>query len=258
MTLYSRPIPPAGNGIEGLTLSWVSSTTINIAPGGAIVQGGLTYPDRYSVYTDGSLTTTKRLDQAWAAGGTGGRLNGSLSSNAWYHVFLLYNPSTAQVDFGFDISINCTSRPAGWLYRLIGSIRAGAAGAIREFYQVGNRFDWYRADSVFDTSNLTKTTTNQVSLATLVPTGLECLAHLYIGFISSDNTPREVYLSHPAVVPTLGKLQTPWVSSNTSFSAHSIDQIADTNASIRFYLDATAATAVTAQIRVVGFSHPRA
>ncbi len=93
---------------------------------------------------------TKRIDATWAVGDDAGGMNdGETVGNAtWYHVHLLYNPTTEVVDAGFDTSITAANLladtaviAAGYTkYRRIGSVLTDGSANILNFIQVGDIF----------------------------------------------------------------------------------------------------------------------
>lgn len=95
----------------------------------------------------------KRIDAAWAEGGTPGATAGGFPSGlsggvpvngTWYRVFAIWRP-TGQIDAGFDTSSNAANlladatnytkyRQVGWIYY--------TSSAIKKFQQSGERFLW--------------------------------------------------------------------------------------------------------------------
>lgn len=111
---------------------------------------------------------TMQLDVAYGTG-NGGRFDTSISDGTW-HCFVISNGAT--VARGMSKSLNPTGQanyPAGFThYRRIGSI-VRSAGAIRAFYQRGDRFMW--RTSITDRSSTSATAI--AALAMSIPIGVE-------------------------------------------------------------------------------------
>ncbi len=130
----------ARNHISGLTLSNAADANhdITVAPGQAA-------ESENSKYLDLDLAMTKRIDASWAAGtGNGGLASSlSLSSNTWYHVFLI--EVGGSVDAGFDTSLtaaNLIADHSATSHRRIGSILTDGSSNIIGFSQTGNKFQF--------------------------------------------------------------------------------------------------------------------
>jgi hypothetical protein len=88
----------------------------------------------------------KRLDAAWAAGGTpgatvGGLFTGVKAISTWYAVHLIRHVASGAIDAGFDTSAIAANRPDGWTaFRRLGWIRTDGAGNILAFEQHGADF----------------------------------------------------------------------------------------------------------------------
>ena len=59
---------------------------------------------------------TKKIDATWASGDdAGGMASGvSLTADTWYHLFIIYNPTTEATDVVFDTSITNANAPSGY------------------------------------------------------------------------------------------------------------------------------------------------
>lgn len=113
---------------------------------------------------------TKQLDAAWAAGtNAGGRMSAAAIANTTYHYYMIRNPTSGAVDYGFDVSATAPTLPAGYTqYRRILSIPR-EAGSIIGFRQVGNVVK--RVSAATDRSS---TAALAASLLTLsVPIGIQ-------------------------------------------------------------------------------------
>lgn len=126
-------------GLEGLSLSnnvVLPATALNVSAGYAWVTIG----SPQLAYLPSTLT--KYLNATWTSGtGQGGRFNTTLAGTpGTYHVFLIKNNSTGQVDVGFDVSVVAANRPSGWSARRLGSI-LWTGTTIRPFIQHGWMFE---------------------------------------------------------------------------------------------------------------------
>lgn len=122
---------------------------------------------------------TKQLDVSWAAGtAAGGRMSAAAIANTTYHCFVIKNPTSGLVDFGFDTSATAPTLPTGYTkFRRIGSIvRTG--GAIKAFKQDGDRFRWTAA-SVQDVA-ATAPGTSAVTRTLTVPLGIVVQADIAV------------------------------------------------------------------------------
>lgn len=132
---------------------------------------------------------TKRLDAAWEAGtGNGGLDTGSIT-NTTYHVWLIGRSDTGAVDALFSTSATSPTMPANYdLKCRIGRI-IRSDGAIRPFFQRGDRFTYRTPVYVSETIG------TAAGLVTLpVPIGTELLAHLTFVFTGVGTA----YISSPS------------------------------------------------------------
>ena len=136
---------------------------------------------------------TKQIDNTWAAGDDAGGLEDgdSVGNTEWFHVHLLYSPSTGVVDAGFDTSITATNLLADvaaaaaghTIYRRIGSVLTDGSANILAFVQIGDHFQWVDPPlDVTDTSQAATAETRTLS----VPPGVQCVARLNVGFLDPD------------------------------------------------------------------------
>lgn len=91
---------------------------------------------------------TKQIDVDWVAGNNQGGFPSALtlSANTWYHMFVIYNPTTNTVDAGFDTSTSATNLLAdatGYTaWRRIGSVLTDGSSNIIPYRQIGDMFLW--------------------------------------------------------------------------------------------------------------------
>ena len=86
-----------------------------------------------------TTTLTKQIDAAWAQGtGAGGMFAGTVAADTWYHVHLIRNDSTTDIDAGFDTDLAAVNKPAGWSsYRYLGSVLTDSSANILDFVSAG-------------------------------------------------------------------------------------------------------------------------
>lgn len=93
-------------------------------------------------------TITKRLDAAWTAGTNQGGLDTGAIADAWFHLYVIRNPTTDVCDVLFTKTHGSPTMPSGFTQkRRIGSILRVLAtfGGIRPFQQHGDYFRWTTA-----------------------------------------------------------------------------------------------------------------
>lgn len=128
----------------------------------------------------------KRLDAAWAVGGTpaspvGGLDTGSVA-NATYHVWLIQRSDTGVVDALFSLSSTSPTMPSGYdRKRRIGSI-VRVSSAIKAFSQNADEFLWLTPAS--DASSVT-VGTDSLLVALTVPSGIKVNAIFNSGMVSN-------------------------------------------------------------------------
>jgi hypothetical protein len=169
-TIPPEPFLPR-NWIDGLIISNDTDTLhdISIAAGECRNTGNDT-----DIRLSSALV--KQIDANWALGtNQGGFPSGlSLSADTWYHVFVIYNPTSDITDAGFDTSLTATnllSDAMGYTkYRRIGSILTDGSSDIIQFFQRGNLFLW--KTPILDLSLLNIITTTASTHTLSVPIGI--------------------------------------------------------------------------------------
>jgi hypothetical protein len=153
--------------LSGLTLTVTSlSPVFTVAAGVACDSGNavmISLPSSISKATG-----------AWTVGtGLGGLDTGAIATNAWYHVFLIRNPTTAVVDACISASTTPAGAPvaAGFTqYRRIGSVKTDGSLNWTLFSQRGDEFLWLAR--VIDVPS-TGMTTSAVLHTLTVPSGVQ-------------------------------------------------------------------------------------
>ncbi|MEH0069132.1 hypothetical protein V6L77_00530 [Pannonibacter sp. Pt2-lr] len=164
--------------ITGMTLSNSVVDTVNdiVVAAGSCASDG-TAPAMMTL----ASAITKRTDAAWSAGNNaGGWLDGAAMPDGTGHVFAIRRPDTGQVDVGLSASLT-PALPSGYTQRRrLGSV-VRAAGALRPFQQVNDRFTF-----VAPVTDLSSTTLRAAAALTLsVPGGLPVRAQLRVKPISA-------------------------------------------------------------------------
>lgn len=175
-----------------------AANDIDIAAGSAVTDNGI------YISTPG---LTKRLDDAWVAGTNQGGLDtGSKANNAWYHVFLIHNPSTSVVDGLYSTSALSPTLPSGFTEkRRVGSVRTDGSGNILGFVQSGDEFQWATPTTDYSGGGTTTATLTTVT----VPTGYSSEAMIYGSATNTDGGIIYRFISSPLaadVAPGAGNL----------------------------------------------------
>ncbi|MRG66095.1 hypothetical protein GH789_12490 [Rhizobium pusense] len=189
-------------GLSGLTLSNNATDPTNdldIAAGAAASDG--TIPAVMAL----NAALTKRLDAAWAVGSGNGGLDTGSIANGTYHIWLIQRSDTGVVDALFSASSSLPTMPANYdRKRRIGSI-IRTAGAIRGFYQSGDRFEL--SPLAVDVAAVNPGTTSVLRTLT-VPSGIVVTANVTL---QAENSGTGVFFAAglfcPQVTPLPSMLQ---------------------------------------------------
>lgn len=140
--------------LSGLKLYWLSTTSIRVGPGVAVIPSG------------GLVSNSANIDKTGL----------SLSSSSWYHVYLYDNAGTAAVEvvttapavfFG-----TCYQKTGDPSRRYLGSIRTDGSGNVYRFLHFGDRMQYQvqvNAAPFRCLSAGNATSRTNVSLASVVP-----------------------------------------------------------------------------------------
>ena len=172
-TLSPPPVPPplatSQRGyIAGLNLSIATQPTMTVAPGIAADSTNTTM-----MYLAAALAKTTA---AWAPGNNAGGLDtGVMTAQAWYHWYLIYNPTTLAVDVIFSATATPdagpTVMPSGYTkYRRIGSVRFTASALWFVFSQNGDEFLYAIGNN--DVTNANLSVASRQLFALLTPPGI--------------------------------------------------------------------------------------
>lgn len=178
--------------LSGLTLannSGTPNTHIDIGAGVA--------RDTANTYTMAlAATLTKRIDQNWALGASGGWLDtGSKTNSTWYHAFIIARSDTNVVESVCSLSATSPTMPSSYdKSRRIGSVYVNASGNIDAFVQNGDDFIW-NVNPTPSTSSTGLISASGTLFTLRVPPGI--VVNAVVNFWFADGVSSQVYLSSP-------------------------------------------------------------
>ena len=135
-----------------------------------------------------AMTKILNNSGSWTAGtGQNGLLTGARANSSTYHCFVIRNPTTLAVDFGFLLGVNATTPdptaalPSGFTqYKRIGSILTDGSGNIRaglfEFFSGGYKFNFNTY--IVEAASPVSVTTSRASTTITTPAGISVTAML--------------------------------------------------------------------------------
>lgn len=190
---YTAELPPRFID-EKLVLSYTTSDVVTIKTGICIDS-----LNSYRMINASDFLCDLTVD--WqAASGLGSFPSAlTLSLTTFYHVFLLYNPTSRAISAGFDTSLSATnlladSTATGYtVYRRIGTVYRNASGNIEPFDMVGDTT--YFRTPVTSVSSTSNPGTTAMSKTVAAPTGIasiEAMVKLLVTETASTET--DVYL----------------------------------------------------------------
>lgn len=110
--------------IHGLNLSYISGTEVSISTGACIADT-----------VDDQIINTSTITIDLNTSGVNGVDTGSVSSNNWYYVWVIKNPTNGLVRGLFSLSDTSPTMPSGYTKkRLLGAVRYRVS-TIKQFYQ---------------------------------------------------------------------------------------------------------------------------
>lgn len=172
-----------------------------------------------------SVAMTKRVDAVWAAGNnSGGRMSAAaLANGTTYHIFIIKNPTTGAVDWGFDVSPTAPTLPAGFtLFRRIWSVIYMTA-TFAQYIQTGDECLW---KTIFGDINANAPGNAAVLRSITVPNGLKVLAHIIAQKTGGGSgAGNDTYISSPDQTDDFVTVQLGFSDSSVLFSAHTTLQI---------------------------------
>jgi hypothetical protein len=168
--------------LSGLTLAndaTTPATVLDIDVGSACSDDNTTM----MVLSAASFTKAFTASNAgWAPGSGAGGLDsaaagaGSLAASTWYHVFLIFNPTTSTTDVLVSTSATAPTMPTSYTKkRRIGSINTNASSQIIAFSQLGDKFLWRTPVQNYSAITLPTAVT---ALVLSVPLGIQTEAQI--------------------------------------------------------------------------------
>jgi len=184
-----------------------------------------------------SSSMTKRIDATWTAGtGNGGFPSAlTLTTDIWYHLFVIKKTSTGVVDVGFDTSLTATNllnTSTYDKYRRIASVYRNSTPAIELYFQQGDYFYW----KDWAWTQITNPADGNVTVST--PTGVRTLGQFHARVNNTNSNPVYALLqatdqtvTGSATLATTGHASTGggfahaqiWVMTNTSSQIQNTD-----------------------------------
>src|SRR5690606_10686089 len=103
--------------------------TLSVSTYNVTVQPGVwrSNADTHNIRLTTAITKVLQASGGWAAGGgNNGLLSGSRQANAWYHVYVIYNPISKATDVALSPGLPPSGMPAGFTqWRRVGSVLTG-------------------------------------------------------------------------------------------------------------------------------------
>jgi hypothetical protein len=128
------------------------------------------------VTIDISATLSKNVTLAWSAGQNGGSLDAGVVANGFYHIHVIFNPTTGESDFLTSTSMTAPVMPSGFTRRRW----IGAFSYFNNIYDFVALGEWHfyksRPASVSSASNTTTATERLLA----VPPGAKCEVEVYL------------------------------------------------------------------------------
>jgi len=142
-------------------------------------------------FSDGSgqaraSALTKQIDASWVAGNnTGGLFSGTVAASTTYHCFAITNPTTGNVDFGFDTDVNAANAPSGYTkHQRVGSLLTDGSANIFGFkmkFISSTSAEFLYNGNIIDFAGFPPITSSNTDLVLSLPTGINIGALLHGG-----------------------------------------------------------------------------
>ena len=193
-----------------------------------------------------AMTKILQSSGSWTAGtGQNGLFTDAKANSSTYHCFVIKNPTTNAVDFGFLLGVAGTTPnptavlPSGYTkYKRIGSVLTNSSGnIIQGLFTFGNGFYYFRPNSPTLDVNVSNQGTSAVLYALPVPLGVKTTTYMNILATRGGNGP-VMYFSDPDstdlapsyVNAPLGQL---YMGSNDFDRGQTLEIITNTSSQIR-------------------------
>lgn len=196
-------LPPVlNNYLSGLVVS--NSTT---GSGSSVVlsfAAGIAADTTNTTYLQNAAAFTKTASGVWAAGSGNGGMGTGLTFTAatTYHMFIISNGTSSNVDFYFDTSVTAANKPANTNYfRRVMSMKTLASAATwGQFVQFGDMVAWNPSIS-WDTLNNSTPNNTTIAVGLNVPTGISVIANIRWIVYNTTNTGIYWAVNDPNIVP---------------------------------------------------------
>ncbi|MHC4397618.1 MAG: hypothetical protein ACYS1A_18395 [Planctomycetota bacterium] len=213
---------------------------------------------------------TKQIDATWAAGNDAGGMEAAdaVGNTEWFHVHLLYSPSTGVVDAGFDTSVTATNLLADaavvtaghTIYRRIGAVLTDGTANILAFTQVGDEFIWSDPPLDINLTNIAAETTASQTLS--APLGVKTEAIINAVVSRGGSNSARTYLRSPdasneAASDSAAPLKTLGNSDGTINAVSNIQIKTGTSSEIYSISKASAGANTTLRIVTLGYKDRR-
>jgi hypothetical protein len=145
---------------------------------------------------------TKRIDASWAAGTAVGGLDGTGAlANLSYHVFVIKNQNTGQVDCLFSPSATAPMLPTGFTHKRRISSFLRTAGVIEGYQQEGDYFFRDHPERDLDGYNVPLTAAGTLATLIRVPAGIKGQV-IFDSLNNTSTTAGGLWVSSPYVSGT--------------------------------------------------------
>lgn len=118
----------------------------------------------------------KQIDATFAVGtDAGGMFTGSVTTDTWYHVFLIQRDSDGLIDAGFDTDPDAANIPSGFTaYRWLGAVKTdGSANILPFHFQASGRW-FHHITPIEDYNSAADISLGTTIVLASVPAGFEC------------------------------------------------------------------------------------
>jgi hypothetical protein len=147
-----------------------------------------------AIVIENVLATSINVTVDITVGGANGLDTGVEANDAWYYIWLIYNPSTQTTAGLFSTSTSSPTLPSGYTKkRLVGAVRNDSSGNFLEFYQNGSSI-WYNEvlANLVVLSLGTAATWTIVDCRGLVPELIVREMNLFVHALTSGGSPTNV------------------------------------------------------------------
>jgi len=142
-------------------------------------------------------TLIKQIDAAWSEGSNaGGLFTGTVAASTWYHLVLIREDASGDVDAGFDTDPGGASKPVGWtVMRRLGAVLTDGLANIRGFQHLAEHGLFLWNDPILDI-DVADQGASAVARSLSVPPGLAVEARLNV-YLSHASAQTLLYLRQP-------------------------------------------------------------